>query len=145
MSKKAMPKSKAKTAYGLLSEIRRLILEEPERYDQNQYLLTKEAFSWKFEQPSAPACGTIGCVAGWTCALKGLRWPRNEAVLDQARIILGVDEAAATSLFRFDAVPLRSPSLFEKRVTPQRHARLGARHIAKFQKKYAAQLKAKRV
>jgi hypothetical protein len=29
-----MPVSKAKTAYGLLSEIRKLILEEPKRYDQ---------------------------------------------------------------------------------------------------------------
>lgn len=136
MSKSAMPVSKAKTAYGLLSEIRKLILEEPKRYNQNYDLVTEGAF---LGSEVMPACKTIGCVAGWCCALKVGREVDSLLVPTTARAILGVDGDAFMELYRHDAVPCQREIGFE------RHARLGAAHIAKFQKKYAKQLKAKKV
>lgn len=135
MTKKAaMPKSKAKTAYGLLSEIRQIILDEPKRYDQ-RYTLTIGAaceIGYGFE---APACGTVGCVAGWTVALRGRR--RNGGVCARAARILGLSEQQGYDLFDAYAAGRRDDVWS--------HAERGAQHIAKFQEKYAAQLKAKRV
>lgn len=134
-----IPKSKAKTAYGLLSEIRALILAEPLRYDQRDTLTIiprRELAS----HPTAPACGTIGCVAGWVGALKHSR-PQRLAefynVLNFAHRTLGLEDCQRSELFGvFKAgADERGPE----------HAKAGATHIASFQKKYRAQLLAKKV
>ncbi len=144
MSKNAMPVSKAKTAYGLLSEIRKLILAEPKRYDQHIWKRAVENI------PSAmvPACGTVCCVAGWVDTLKSpepiapedasAAWEGVDyAIATRARDILGINMDQRLELFGSEAAGSR---MFLKD-----HAKRGAAHIAKFQKKYAAQLKAKRV
>lgn len=141
MAKNAMPKSKAKTAYGLLSEIRKLILEEPKRYDQVSWLRTGRDVKAVYGD-GAPSCGTVGCVAGWVVALKGGKNDRVN-VMGGARRILGIDgsywNGQVGELFRGGKVPARDA------VGVMRHAKLGAAHIARFQKKYATELKAKRV
>lgn len=130
--KSAMPKSKAKTAYGLLSEVRKLILEEPKRYSQRLYIArTNEDPEFEF-----PACGTIGCVAGWVATLTEGRF----GYLETCRVAmgaLGIDIEQAAELFDADAASGPSQSL--------EHARTGAKHIARFQQKYAKQLKAKKI
>jgi hypothetical protein len=137
-----MPVSKAKTAYGLLSEIRKLILEEPKRYDQSSWLLNDEdMFGFKYGSEAAvavPACGTIGCVAGWVTVLKR-RKPRNFLIAIEAADILGLTLTQRTSLFSPKACGDR------EKIGPDRHADRGAAHIARFQKRHAKQLKAKRV
>lgn len=55
------------------------ILEEPKRYDQNFELFTRRtpgsphpgvgAESYKLPNHTVPACGTIGCLAGWVAVL----------------------------------------------------------------------------
>jgi hypothetical protein len=143
---RALPKSRAKTAYGLLSEIRRIILQDPRRYDQETTLRRIEARSlWYYDD--APPCGTVGCVAGWTVALKpkdavqAVDPPGWSPVLRQAKAILGLTTGEAYVLFSGDAAGVRDPSAAGRR----RHARAGAAHIARFQKAHAKHLKATRV
>jgi hypothetical protein len=146
MAKNAMPKSKAKTAYGLLSEIRALILKEPKRYDQRDYLKTGDEAIGYYGN-NAPTCGTVGCVAGWVGALKG---GFKKFSLDDGSYI---DDFATDVLFGQHANASElSDQLFDGEAAgprnnenPVAHAQRGAKHIAKFQKKYAKQLKAKRV
>ena len=143
MAKGAMPVSKAKTAYGLLSEIRKLILAEPNRYFQGAWRLTKDNLT---EDEKMPACGTIGCVAGWVDVLKSKRplpanaaWERGIEFQRRGMEILGLSNSQAGRLFDGEAAGFRI------RIGVVEHARRGAEHIARFQKRYAAQLKAKRV
>lgn len=139
--KNVMPVSKAKTAYGLLSEIRRLILEEPKRYDQTDTVTFLSNGDDFYPQPR-PACGTVGCVAGWTCVLKiphlKSKWQDEWVdICQRAEDILGLNEHQASRLF--------SPHAAKRKMQTAEHAKRGAAHIARFQEKYAAQLKAKRV
>lgn len=118
-----MPKSKAKTAYGLLSEIRSIILANPERYDQREVRQESQ-------------CGSICCVGGWVTLLKAPR-TRQGNRLDRAEQILGINDAVGNELWFAGAAGSRTDAVA--------HARRGAAHIAAFQKKYAKQLKAKKV
>jgi hypothetical protein len=84
MKKDLIPKSKAKTAYGLLSEVRKLILEEPKRYDQGIYIAringANDSVDLRSEYRQEPACGTVACVAGWVATLKrGSKFGYDEA------------------------------------------------------------------
>lgn len=132
----ALPKSKATTAYELLSEVRRLILEEPKRYNQ-EHVFTDPV------NRNAPQCGTIACVAGWVAVLKGL--DRNRDIMSQAANVLGIDDTEADELFSGAAIDEIAGCNTAPMIGTPEYASYGAQHIAKFQKKYAAQLKAKRV
>jgi len=137
-TKSKLPKSKAKTAYGLLSEVRRLILAEPKRYNQYCLLTVRSSRSNALRGnyfTDFPSCGTIGCVAGWVATLKADS-VRGD-IWNKARHILGLDEREGEILFWASAAQGPSQSL--------QHARNGAKHIARFQTRHAAQLKAKRV
>lgn len=131
---KKVPVSRAKTAYGLLSEVRRLILEEPLRYNQEDWLSRIEEHANLFKFPS---CGTIGCVAGWVATLKRGRDFDWMGSLKIASEILGVSEEQAFELFNGGAARGQKQT--------RQHAESGAAHIARFQKKYHAQLIAKHV
>jgi len=67
---KKIPRSRAKTAYGLVSDVIRAIKEEPKRVDMNVLSMTKSPDN------GGPACGTVGCFAGWVSLLHG-RMPRR--------------------------------------------------------------------
>lgn len=140
MAKNAMPVSKAKTAYGLLSEVCALIKEEPLRYDQCRWIQRVGGTGYErldLDVTKAPSCGTVGCVAGWVGTLKRADsfsyWGTELLAMD----ILGLDGVQAYELFNEDAAGVESQSAA--------HAKRGIAHIRKFQKKYAKQLKAKRV
>lgn len=131
-----IPKSRAKTAYGLLSEIRALILAEPKRYNQRDTLVLRE-HSYMVAQ-EFPACGTIGCVAGWTVALKAQRPSRHiGGIMAFAQRKLGLTGFQADQLFDGSAAAGTVQTLS--------HAKSGAAHIARFQKANRAQLLAKKV
>lgn len=137
----ALPKSKAKTAYGLLNEVKALILAEPLRYRQSSWILKPED---GYPGIVFPACDTVACVAGWVTTLKPRR--RKHGVGPDARKTLGITERQAEQLFDGycldQYVPEGEPLPFCQ--TPE-YAALGVKHITAFQKKYAKQLKAKRV
>lgn len=135
MSTTKIPKSKAKTAYGLLSEIATLALAEPLRLHMGVWKAdpTDPDQEWcsgvKAGELTYPACNTVACIGGWAETLK----PHQPV-----GITLGLD------LNRLEE--LTQPSWWRTREgqTPE-HARKAVAHIRRFQKKYRAQLLAKKV
>lgn len=148
-------RSTAKTAYGLLGEVKREILAEPKLYDQT---------SLAAEAPLGASCGTAFCRAGWVVALKGklTAWegiifpntlpsqmiggrtssprggsPGEENIWNYAQRVLGLTFAQADELFGGSEVPGVPGS--------QSHARKGAAGIERFRRKYAKQLRATKV
>lgn len=61
---KAIPRSKATTAWGLLQDVKRAIQEEPKRADMSTFIEERRP------EDGGPACGTVGCIAGWICLLR---------------------------------------------------------------------------
>jgi hypothetical protein len=137
MKKKSLPKSKAKTAYGLLSEVRRLILAEPKRYNQSDTISFRDTGGWSIDYSKWPACGTVGCVAGWVTTLKLPERAELYDVIAPAGNVLGLNPEQRRELFRGSAAGARAQTVA--------HAKAGAAHIRRFQKKYAKQLKVKAV
>lgn len=139
---KKIPVSRAKTAYGLLSEVIKLILEEPLRYNQGVWLLQQggDPLDAEYDAPQGfPACGTVGCVAGWVTTLKLKRVTNRTVFADRAAKILGLDEHQENELF---SDVLADMNLL--RQTPE-YAKAGAAHIRKFQQRYSSQLRATKV
>lgn len=134
----AMPTSTAATAYELLSEIRHLILAEPKRFDQTHWLTQRVGLA-SYTPKQYPACGTVGCVAGWVRVLK--RPHATESTADTpfvARRVLKISKDKSFELFAGAACGATKGQTLS-------HAKAGAKHIAKFQRKYAKQLKRTRV
>ena len=74
MTFKAVPRSKATNAYDLLNDVARAITEEPRRINMRwwTFFFQGEALNnWanQLHQEDLPACGTVGCIAGWCCFL----------------------------------------------------------------------------
>lgn len=127
-----LPVSKAKTAFGLLSEIAKLTLKEPKRMRMDIWGGREHnASSELYDLTQAPACGTVGCIGGWTDVLtKQKRGKAGET--------LGLTSAQEDALFM--------PGLmFDNEQGTPKHARKVVAHIKRFQKKYATQLRKKRV
>lgn len=77
-----IPTSTAKTAWGFLRDVQKAILNEPRRANMSCYVRqTSEC-----EGETAPACGTVGCFAGWISLLAGTN-PSNDYVRHNAEII----------------------------------------------------------
>ena len=144
---KALPKLKARTAYGLLSQVKQLILEEPKRYNQGIFISKRSNGAYNPEE--YPACGTIGCVAGWVTMLVDPRededmnwyWFEPTKIAQKA---LGLEGYQCDLLFDGDAVDALAGWKTPAEGT-RAYARLGARHITRFQKRYEKQLKAKKI
>lgn len=136
--KSKMPTSRAKTAYGLLSDVKRVILAEPLRLDMGIVCLRGSSLQFR---DRVPDCGTVGCIAGWALSLKGRTSndEENHGNTRDAQELLGLDFKDAQSLFFVDRLVQAS----NKQTAA--HAKATARHITRFQKAHAAQLKAKRV
>lgn len=89
--KAKLPTTRAKTAYGLLSAITKLIVAEPKRYSQHTFIESEVAPTPEVQH--FPACGTVGCVAGWVVVLRGPDGSRTpySKVEHVAIDILGLD------------------------------------------------------
>lgn len=124
-----LPTSKAKNAYDLLTDIGKLALEEPKRMRMGIWLVRGDDL-WLFRDVVIPACGTIGCIGGWTYVLRP-----GPAVEDT----LGLTRAMEHQLFYNLALcnDIDQGTLA--------HSERVVAHIKRFQKKYAKRLKAKAV
>ena len=89
---KPIPRSKAKNAYDLLTDVRTAIVEEPKRLDMSWWVFRgrrlAKLLSSRRRATEAPACGTIACAAGWTVLLAGKR-TRGSNTDDVAFNLLG--------------------------------------------------------
>lgn len=83
MKLKAVPRSRAKTAWGLLQDVKRAILAEPKRANMGCYIGVHDP------SEGGPACGTVGCFAGWITLLRGTPSRMNADFV--AENILGSD------------------------------------------------------
>lgn len=87
---KPIPLSKAKTALGFLRDVQRVIAAEPARADMR---VTTRSAGWDDgpdEPPSPrPACGTVGCFAGWVNVLAGGRETALRQGISSAHAFLG--------------------------------------------------------
>lgn len=140
MKKTKLPTSKAKTAYGLLSDICRIITEEPKRYDQSFWIYRPYGDNGASSYPDKgfPSCGTVACVAGWVATLKAPTRQFHAAdTKGIAADVLGIDSMSASRLFDGAAIGFYPQT--------DTHAAAGVAHIRRFQKKYRAQLLAKKV
>ena len=100
MSRTALPKpiTKPVTAYEFFEKLIGVMKEEPARVDQGDWLRTgKENIACEVKDGlhgAAPACGTVGCTAGWASILLGYkRFPDPDKVADDLGLnILGDTE-----------------------------------------------------
>lgn len=135
MTTQQIPKSKAKNAFDLLSEVQRLILAEPKRYNQAVWL----SHGSPKTDPAYPSCGTIGCVAGWVATLKGAQSTAAKHTVERATEVLGLSKDQVWDLFDGGALDATA------RPGTLTYARAGVRHIRRFQKAHREQLLAKKV
>jgi hypothetical protein len=71
MKVELLPRSKAKTSWGLFREVRQAVLAEPKRLDMSTYVRDAAASLWPpVREDDRPACDTQGCVAGWMVILR---------------------------------------------------------------------------
>lgn len=141
----SIPKSTAETAYDLLSEVAALALAEPKRINMNTWRLRAGVDGCEPVR-GYPECGTVGCIGGWVDTLRN-------APSHAAQNILGLTDEQADELFYDDGLLKEAGNVEDDEdddvtdslaQTPE-HANNVVAHIRKFQLKYAAQLKAKRV
>lgn len=85
---KAIPLSKAKTAYGLLRDVQRVILAEPTRVNMGVFTAPADDVA---RINRRPACNTVGCFAGWVNVLSVGRLAAMNADDFQAENLLGHD------------------------------------------------------
>lgn len=144
---KPTPRFKGGSALDLLGAIAVIILEEPRRYSQGDWILDPNYLEEHWigtVDERIPECGTIGCVAGWTVVMTQSTIPTNTTVIEEmAKQLLGLDGRQARSLF--------SGAALENYIDPgevlpdfgtREYAELGARHIRDFMAEHEAQLKA---
>lgn len=155
------------SAYDLLERVCEVILEEPKRYDQGNWLFDCKK---QWDGQDGPACGTVGCVAGWIGAMVGGRdfveyeltpWPeRKELDLNKYRYSVTViaqqtlddgnymdglfsDELDA-GLFAGGALDDLADELGLDDMPlhgTKEYAELGAKHIHRFMKKHEEYLR----
>ena len=144
--------TKSTTAYGLLDMVRDVILEEPRRYNQSWWISRPNYFPKKVRE--FPSCGTVCCVAGWVETLRGT--PTKAVALTKvftdnngyriattAQRALGLSAEQASTLFGAGALLSHRGGRAMPAQGSLAYARLGAKHIAEFQKQHEPQLRAK--
>lgn len=133
------PRSRARNAYDLLTAIRHVILREPRRYNQGNWL--ERTPKGKKLASYEPSCGTVGCIAGWAIVLTRKRGEDGSFdsfnVARLAQKLLGLSPSQADRLFNGGAAS-GNPQTKD-------HAIEGVKHIAEFQQDFSSQLKKKRV
>ena len=126
------------SGYALLGRIRRLILEEPRRYNQRSTLAVVME-GHPYPPDIIPPCGTIGCVGGWIVALtRPSQISSHTDVVALTQEILQLDIYSTHVLTDFHAAGWRGFTMEE--IVP--HAERGAEHIAQFMKDHKAHLQA---
>ena len=131
---KPYPTTKSKNPITILKTVIKAIEEEPLRYDQGNWLFHKSDIRGNWSDPLPgrfPSCGTIGCVAGWTCMVTGNREGDTWAT---ALRVLGLTMVEARPLFSGGAICQMAGDRGLDNVDPgdRAYAALGIEHIKDF-------------
>lgn len=96
--------SKTKTQKQLLRKVARAIRRNPKHYDQGTWISNnKLEIHMEYvegKRPTMTACGTAGCIAGWTAVIGD--WEKKNIgrrVKNVAQDLLGLDDYEAGVLF----------------------------------------------
>lgn len=131
-------RSNAKTAYGLMSDIKQYILEEPKRIFMGLWIMdTPEAIKRELGV-QGPACGTVGCIAGNAMVLT--RRPLTRIGLPARELLGGDNEDLQDSLYDlFHGYEVKA------NYGTKKYARIVAKRIEGFQHKHEAALRAVKI
>ena len=138
---KSRPYSTATTAYELLDDVKACVKEEPKRLNMRIVVLAGNGLKAGPDRAprGAPACGTVGCVAGWALVLtrKTGDHEANLGITGEAEELLGLNPEQADELF------IPNDLLNDIRgIGTTAYMWRVVKHISAFQKKYEDQLKA---
>lgn len=134
----APPRTRATTTIGILKAVVKAIREEPRRYDQGDWICRFDEYNMEWigadRLKHVPACGTIGCVAGWVDVLKRdtpIKGGSTMTVPERARALLGLNEWQTDLLFSGGALD----GLTTARPGTRAYANAGVKHIERFMRK----------
>jgi len=125
-------------AAGWLRKAVKHILAEPRRYDQDRTLMKvepgKQFYYTTIGAYKAPACGTVGCLAGWVTALS---LPLDESMrvepVSYASDKLGLNPYQRDTLFGVvERWPTKYSDQYCAAKTPKQVARVAARRVEHF-------------
>jgi hypothetical protein len=145
--KKPIPQSKATNAYDLLGDVITAIKEEPKRVYMEDWIKRGRQLNLMLkaeglEKEDGPACGTVGCIAGWTTLLAA-RKPRASSVHGVAQRLLGaIDEYGS---IRNYALYVATYTLFttnfpDAKYGTEKYAQHVIRNIREFRKAWQKEL-----
>lgn len=101
MSLITTPRSDAECAYDLLEDIIKAIDEEPKRIRMGDWLVRTNESPEYLKEHDLPACGTVGCIAGWATVLKPDADERYWDVEGSAAELLGLTADQVSHLFYY--------------------------------------------
>lgn len=132
----------------LLQKVKAHILEEPNRFAMEDFWLSGgcllAAIEGKEIRPrKIPACGTVACIAGWACLLKGI--PTRDICHTRAakllRIPFNSGQGGSYSLFYSDSWPYKFRDKYNAARTAEQQTKVAAAYIDWFCKEYGPQPK----
>ena len=134
---KPIPISTARTAWGLLQAVKRAIRADPLRVDMRRF------YGHCGPEEGGPACGTVGCFAGWVNILAGYRGGNYEDA--QAKMLLGptLDYYLASGAHVFNSG--YGDQCAVTRTGSKAHADALVARIDRFMRRNAPALKARRL
>jgi hypothetical protein len=127
-------------AIAILREVIKLVEEEPRKLDMNRWAVQIPEYK---RNDTAPVCGTIGCIAGWTVMLHITEQQKMEALKESetrsfqvaledivnaysieeaARDILNIDSYASDQLFYVENWPEAYANMYKEATTPEQKA-----------------------
>jgi|SRR5579864_556807 len=103
----------------LLRKVKKHILEEPRRLDMGYWI----------HATTASPCGTVACLAGWTCILSNVVPAFSLEAGELATPLLGLNERQKMSLFHTEHWPRELAEKYWNARTPGGRARATAKRI----------------
>lgn len=90
-------------AASLLRKVSQHIMEEPKRCDMDYWMLRGITMRQCKDEDHRPACGTVGCIAGWIKVLSGSE--ETDSAYRVASGLLGLTGHKGDSLFYINSWP----------------------------------------
>ena len=85
-----------------LRQVRQVIIDNKNRFEYEYYCIRSDCADANTADLMHD-CNTVGCVAGFACALFNFNINKYEQIDDKAKEILGLDDAQASYLFLGDS------------------------------------------
>jgi hypothetical protein len=146
-------KKKSTLNVALLKKVKEHILENPARLRMSNWVVNRQilkaaAFAeiinnkfvfeqkaWDNKAQTIPACGTVGCIAGWTVIIGNKLDPEKADVINaqrRATALLNISENDASDLFFVDSWPSEYEEPYLEAESQEERAQIVAKVIDDF-------------